>query len=572
MAKLRPLKILILIALFFCAGGPAGIAKTPIILDTLEIKDMDINDVLKLFASKTGLNIIAGKSIAGRVTIFLQNVEVHDALTIILKSNDLAYLEDRGVVQIMTGSEYEQMTGRRFGVSMNSEVVPLQSLKATDVVILLSQLKSAGGRVIANEESNSVIIEETPEMLKKLRDYVQQIDVATQNAVYQLKFVGADVVAAKLQDVVTPKIGSVKFDLPTNKVFVKDTAPKLEEIAGIVAQMDIARTSRVYKISYAKAEDLAKTIAPLLTKDLGNLQYDTRSNTIIVTDIAPKITEISTVVTALDKNEKEVLIEAKIVQIELRDDMEMGINWETVLPNTQHRVVNLKSEFGIANVNPVGMSTIGTLDRDGYTVVMKMIATLGKSRLLSNPRIAVVNNQEARILVGTQTPYVTDSTTTPAAGPTTTAETVNFVDTGVKLHVTPTIHEDGFITMKIKPEVSNIPRSIVTSVNNEIPVVDTSEVETVVRVKDGVTIIIGGLIKDEMRSTKNKVPLLGDIPVLGAAFRNKTHNTDKSEIVIFLTPHIISGDVHVNTDKYEFTAEVNRAIDEVLAQRKNANQ
>lgn len=90
------------------------------ILDTFEIKDMDINDVFKLLSAKSGLNIIAGKNITGRVTIFLQNVEVHDALIIILKANDLAYIEGHGVIQIMTGAEYEQVTGHKFGVNMES--------------------------------------------------------------------------------------------------------------------------------------------------------------------------------------------------------------------------------------------------------------------------------------------------------------------------------------------------------------------------------------------------------------------------------------------------------------------
>lgn len=462
-------------------------------IDTLDIKDMDINDVLRLLASKTGLNIIAGKTITGRVTIFLQNVDVRDALTIILKANDLAYIESRGVIQIVTSAEYEQLYGFKFGVIMDHAVVPLKTLKASEVLGLLSQVKSMGGKIVADDQSNSLIIEETPERLKMLRNYITQMDVPLQ------------------------------------------------------------RSSKVFRISYAKVEDLAKTIAPLLTKDTGTLQYDTRSATIVVSDIDAVINKISTVIKALDRNDNEVLIEAKIVQIQLSDAYQMGINWEVLIPDAQRRKVDLKNNFSLpSNVTPVSVTTIGTLDRDDYNVVLQMIASLGKSRLLSNPRIAVVNNQEAKILVGSTTPYVTNTTTTPATGPTTTAENVNFIDTGVKLHVTPTIHEDGYITMKIKPEVSNIPRSITTSVNNQIPVVDTAEVETVVRVKDGVTIIIGGLIKDELRNTKNKIPILGDIPFVGKVFRNEVRSTDKTEIVIFLTPKIISGDVAISPDEYDY--------------------
>lgn len=113
----------------------------------------------------------------------------------------------------------------------------------------------------------------------------------------------------------------------------------------------------------------------------------------------------------------------------------------------------------------------------------------------------------------------------------------------MKLYVTPQIHKDKFITMKLKPEISSVTRTLRTGNNNAIPVVDTSEAETMVTVKDGVTIVIGGLIKDETIITKNKVPFLGNIPLLGIAFRNSDDLKRKTEIVVFLTPRIVTGDV-----------------------------
>ncbi|MEI8011841.1 MAG: type II and III secretion system protein, partial [Candidatus Omnitrophota bacterium] len=136
------------------------------------------------------------------------------------------------------------------------------------------------------------------------------------------------------------------------------------------------------------------------------------------------------------------------------------------------------------------------------------------------------------------------SATTSNTTSSTTSESVNFIDIGVKLHVTPTIHDDGYITMKIKPEVSTASTSVTSAVTkNEIPIVDTSEVDTTVRVKDGVTIIIGGLIKDESQDINNKIPLLGSIPFVGKVFSHQEKGLAKTEIVIFLTPHIITGDI-----------------------------
>ena len=258
-------------------------------LDTLEIKDMDINDVLKLLSAKSGLNIIAGKSISGRVTIFLQNVEVLDALTIILKANDLAYMESHGVIQIMTGAEYEQATGHKFGVSMESTIVSLQSAKASDVVAVLNQVKSQGGKVIADDESNSIIIQDVPEKMEQLLDYIKTIDAPTEVKVYRLQHIAGDPLVSKLQEMVSPKIGYVKFDPLSNKLFIKDTTKKLADIDKYIVQIDVPRETREFDINYAKADDLAKTIGPMLTKDIGSIEFDTRSNTLMVMDIPPKI-------------------------------------------------------------------------------------------------------------------------------------------------------------------------------------------------------------------------------------------------------------------------------------------
>jgi len=463
------------------------------ILDTLDIKDMDINDVLKLLASKSGLNIIAGKSITGRVTIFLQNVDVHDALTIILKANDLAYIEGHGVIQIMTGAEYEQATGHKFGVDMESTIVSLQSAKASDVVSVLNQVKIQAGKIIADDKSNSIIIEDVPE-------------------------------------------------------------GKLMEIMKYIHQIDIPLQTKVFNISYAKADELAKTIGPMLTKDIGSIEFDARSNTLVVMDIPPKIQEIGSMITALDKNDKEVFIEAKIVQITLGDQYQMGVNWEKVLPNViGHTTLQLASSFSIPGsiTSGVGTASIGTLSSGAYNAVLQALDTFGKSRTLSDPRLAVINNQEASILIGTTIPYTTSSLTTSASGPTTSSESVSFIDTGVKLHVTPTIHDDGFITMKIKPEISNEETKSFTAADGTIiPIVDTSEVQTTVRIKDGVTIIIGGLMTDQRINNKTKIPILGDLPWIGKAFNTENRNMQKTEIVIFLTPHIINGDVHTDYEEY----------------------
>ena len=152
-----------------------------------------------------------------------------------------------------------------------------------------------------------------------------------------------------------------------------------------------------------------------------------------------------------------------------------------------------------------------------------------------------MDGQEATIHVGTKEVYVTTSTS-QGTSTSTTSESVNFIDVGIKLKVIPHINEDGFVSMKITPEVSSVSRTVTTAQGNAIPVIETATAETSVMIKDGTTIVMGGLIKDRIARTTNQIPILGSIPVLGAVFRSKDDEDVKTELIVFLTPYVITGE------------------------------
>jgi len=449
------------------------------IIDVLELKEMDIGDVLKLLSKKSGLNIISGKNVAGKVTIYLKNVDVRDALRIILESNDLAYVEEDSIIKVIPGSQFETLYGYKFGQDLETKIIQLKHAKAEDVVAVLNQIKSQAGKISSDGISNTLII-----------------------------------------------------------VDCLDTMILMQEM---ISRMDIPVQTKVFELKYSKAEDVVKKVEAQLSKNIGKVEFDVRSNKLFITDTEQKMGEIEKMVAAFDQKHPEVLIEAKIVQVTLSDQYKLGIDWEAIVSDFHN--LDFKSSFDILPVTGNrGTLGIGTIGKDDYQVLIEALDVVGTTNILSNPRITVINNEEAKILVGTSKPYVTTQTTTPASGPTTTAETVNFIEVGVKLFVTPMIHGDGYITMKIRPEVSSAAKSIVTSTKNEIPIVETSQAETTVMVKDNATVVIGGLIKEEDSKTINKVPLLGDLPFLGVIFRNENKSKEKTEIVIFLTPKIVTGD------------------------------
>jgi MSHA type pilus biogenesis protein MshL len=457
-----------------------------LLLDVLELKDMDMMDVLRLIANKSGLNIVAGANVRGKVTIYLKNVDVYDALRIILEANGLAYAEESGIIKVMTNKDFEARYGYIFGQETETRIVKVYNVPAVDLVASLNQIKTATGVVVADTHSNSLIL--------------------------------------------------------------TDRADKIIFMKNFIEKADIPIVTEFFVLKYGKAESLAKQIEATLTENIGKIEWDERTNRIMVKDTPEKISRIKRLVEAFDDREPEVLIEAKILQVNLSDEFKLGIDWEAVVSN--YHSLTFKSAFEVIGEDTdevtykKGTMSIGSLSSDDYDVLIEALQTVGETKTLSNPRIAVLNNHEAKILVGSTEPYITSETVSTTGLPV-TSETVNFIDVGVKLFVTPRIHGDGYITMAIRPEVSNAPTSTETASGNFIPVVQTSQAETTVTIKDGVTIVLGGLIKEETSDDFKKVPILGDIPILGFAFRSKSKEKTKTELVIFLTATIITGDVSV---------------------------
>jgi type II secretory pathway component GspD/PulD (secretin) len=329
-----------------------------------------------------------------------------------------------------------------------------------------------------------------------------------------------------------------------------------------IKETDLPLETKVFNLNYAQADKLNAKIQEVITKGIGSLRFDERTNKIVVTDYPKKIEEIVNIIDAFDAKTAQVLIDAQVIEIKPSDKFEMGVDWNYWIK----KHFQASTSLPINTTNAMILSTAtGTPTNPGdYTAIIDLLRTVGDTKILSSPRIMVVNNQEAKILVGTKDAYIT-STVTQTEGNAVTAETVNFVETGIKLFVTPTINEKGFVTMKIKPEVSSAETRTLISQDKktEVPIVTSSEAETTVMVKNGITIIIGGLRKDEHKKTVKKIPVLGDIPGLRYFFSSTSDEISKTDLVILLTPHIMSGDT-AYTDFTEIKPE-NGAVVNMVA-------
>jgi type IV pilus secretin PilQ/predicted competence protein len=426
------------------------------------------------------------------VTLYLKNVLIRDALDIVLISNGLAYHVERSVIHAMTETEYQIIYGKKFNDKNVVEIVQLQYARPEYVLSALDNLKSALGRIIIDQDSGSVVMIDTPSSISRMKEVIAQIEQPLETVIYSLQY-------AKVADVVE----KFKARIDTNVV--------------------------------------------------GSVSADERGNKLVVRAYPGRQEEVKKMIQSLDEPTKEVLIEARVLQVVFKPKADYGIDWNLDFRNSGYAPLqklnfsNILMDEGAAtfksssnlgsNYARIGY---GNIDVNNFDLAIRALKQVSNTRILSNPKILVTNNEEAKIHVGDTVPYII-STTSGTGENAITSEAVEFVDVGLKLNVIPTINDDGFITMTLKPELSTVVGQI-KSQGGGIPQVNKTLVETTVMVKDGMTVVLGGLKKDNKVSTLKGVPVLMNIPLLGRLFRAETDDIESAEIVIFITPHIVRGD------------------------------
>jgi type IV pilus assembly protein PilQ len=434
-----------------CVAAPVALAQEPV-MDlnmtqagnvTIDFRDADIRNVLKVLAYKSGVNIIAGPDVVGQVNIQLKDVPWQKALDVVLSTYGYSY-----------------------------------------------------------DKKGSVIMVATVENLKKRREDTKAL--AEQEAV----------------------------------------------------------STEAFILNYAKAEDVLKTVDKMKSAR-GSVNFDQRTNAVIVTDLESSLSLIRDVVKRLDAITPQVLIEARIIETALNDQETLGLKWPTSLggnvtfPNRPHSFpwtdkTNSylpEAQYSLTGTTTASTSTTsggidmtyGIISASALSLTLDMLQSRTNTNVVSNPRIVTLDNQPAKINVGNKYPL-------PRYTYSDTQDKVivsgwEYIEYGLTFNVTPHINGKGMVTLDIEPVVTDSPSSVAfqfgTTTTN-VPVLSTESAKTNVMIKDGDTLVIAGLIKDKKSKTVQKVPILGSIPFLGKLFQHKTDTMIKTEMMIFLTPRIIT--------------------------------
>jgi len=362
----------------------------------------------------------------------------------------------------------------------------------------------------------------------------------------------------------------------------------LEELAEMRIEKKVEPfVSRLVRLNYVAVKDLMPLIQPLLSKDgkiaatpetKGGLDTSAKESggnslsgpdTLLIYDLASHVEQIEKVIREIDVRPRQVLIEATILRAELNENNALGIDFNmvegvdfamlgstspgvtdlitgAVPPSRMHNTnVTLRTDFNEAV--PAGGMTFGII-KDHVAVFLRALERVTDTTVLANPKVLALNKQRGQVIVGRRDGYLTTTVTE-----TTAVQTVEFLETGTQLVFRPFIGDDGYVRMELHPEDSTGALNA-----SNLPFKTTTEVTTNILVRDGHTILIGGLFRENTNASRGQVPIVGNVPVVGSLFRTTADTTQREEVIILLTVHIIKDDAQYAKLGQELAEDVMR--------------
>ncbi len=481
-------------------------------LVSLDFKDADIKVVIKAISELTGKNFIIDEKVRGKVTITSPTKipldEVYHVLESVLEVKGYTTIPAGEVIKVVPSREakgkgIETRVGREVKKispedKIITQIIPLEYAACDQVQSLLTPLISPGGNLITYPPANTIIATDVSSNIRRMMTIVEEID--------------------------------------------KKPAPGKEMI-------------HVYYLKNSDAETLAKVLTEMYAKmaarrvgkgkalaieEKPTIVADKLTNSLIIIAAPTQYEDLEKIIAKLDIPRQQVLVEALVAEVTLEKFLNLGVEWaimEELRPDKAHQPFG-GTHFGMRPELLAGTlygMTLGLYKDEATNIgaLVNLYKTDSEFNILSTPYLLVNNNQEAEIKVGKRVPMVTATRVTEDE---TVVKTYTYEDVGINLKITPQINPEGFVTLKIHQEI----QKVLAETIHDAPVLAKRETDTTVTVRDGQTIVIGGLLRDDKSVVERRVPGLGRIPGLGWLFKRKIEVTEKISLVIFLTPHVVT--------------------------------
>ena len=503
---------------------------------------------------------------------------------------------------------------RNYSPEFITQIIELKNVNATKLIPVLRPLVPQQGHMAAYVDTNSIIVSDTADNVSKIRKIIESIDKSPHQdmEILRLSHASAEETVRILTQILQPQGGNKKSssdehslvaDTRSNSVIINGTLQVRQKVKKLISKLDtpleVTGNARVFYLRHASAKELAPVLSKVsqnmakmgsdskakgaASVKAASIEADESSNSLIITAQPDVMEGVTALIKRLDIAREMVMVEAIIVEVLNDDGKALGVDWMVAGENEGFAGLNTTSALSGLGANPdiingnaddqlaglagalsqVSGGYLGGLSFDSggnsFAAILTALETNGETNILSTPSLMTLDNNEASIVVGQEVPFVTGSYTATgnsSSNPGNPFQTVERENVGITLNVTPHVNEGSDITLNITQIVSGIAQS---STSQGGIITNERKIETTVRVNDGDTIVLGGLLRDEIQEKVSKVPFLGDIPLLGRLFKHSSTQVRKTNLMVFLRPTIVNSSakaLEVTKKSYDSIREV----------------
>lgn len=551
---------------------------------TINLKDADIRAFVDQISQLTGQTFIVDPRVKGQVSVVssttLSLSEVYQLFLSVMATHGYSVLTQGGAARIVPNAEAKSEAGGgpTGGDLLETRVIQVQHTSATELIPLIRPLVPQYGHLAAVGSANALIISDRSANIARIENLVRQLDRAqtSDHSVVNLQHGWAVDIAEVLRNTLArgeardTAGAQIIADSRTNRLIFTGPEQARQKLANLAKTLDTPSTrsanTRVIRLRHNDAKSLAETLGDI-SEGLANttegeaqtsrqqnilIRADESLNALVMLAEPELIGTLESIVRQLDIPRAQVMVEAAIVEVSGDITDALGVQWAVDARGgtggaggvsfgnagiSIGSVLNAISENEVPSNLPDG-AIIGVGTRS-FGALITALSANSKSNLLSTPSLLTLDNQEAEILVGQNVPFQTGSYTTDSSGAGNPFTTIERQDIGVTLKVIPHINDGATLRLEIEQEISSIAPSASLSAQAVDLVTNKRSIKSTILAEDGQVIVLGGLIQDDVTRTASKVPLLGDIPLLGALFRSTQESHVKRNLMVFLRPTVI---------------------------------
>ena len=598
---------------------------------TVNLKDTDIQEFIEFVADVTGSTIVIDPSVKGKVKVVsskpVSRAELYDLFLSILDVHGYTAVRSGDVVRVIPNKNarsapVDVISGTSIiNDEYVTQVIRLENVSAAKLIPVLRPLVPQQAHMAAYAPSNAIIISDIRANIDRITQIIDSMDQSAvkKTEVVKLRYGVSTDVVEMLKALEKSRAGegadandeaSLVADKRTNSIIVTADEVSIERIKSLIDYLDIpleqSGNVRVMYLEYANATDVAEVLTRVMqnltrlddettgrnrsaNSAKSTIEADEGTNSLIITADTDEMAALESVIARLDIRRAQVLVEAIIVEMEIVEGRELGLQWlfandsglfgsaisssqaqqgrnaalaQAILPeDAGSNDISVRNIAGALSQVPGSTFGWGVVDQNlTMSTILNALESQGNANILSTPSLLTLDNEEAFITVGQQVPFVTGSYTNTGAanGVANPFQTIQRENVGVTLQVTPQINEGDSVVMDIVQEVSSISQQVLSASD---VITNERKIETKVLAKDGDIVVLGGLVKDDIQDSRQGVPILSGIPVIGRLFRSDVVSVTKSNLLVFIRSTIIRDDEDLagaTAEKYRYIRDQQR--------------